>query len=63
MVERLKSIACKATYTERMEKNDSLIDDFFGGNIDDAFYGGCSEGEIYLAREVLEYLNIEYEVK
>lgn len=31
-------------------------DDYAGGNIDDAFYAGESDGEIYIAREVLKRL-------
>ena len=38
------------------DDEDFMIDDYAGGNIDDAYYGGCDDGEAFLAREVLEYL-------
>ncbi len=30
------------------------ICDFSGGNIDDAYYGGCRDGESLLARDLLK---------
>lgn len=36
--------------------------DFSGGNYDDAYYGGQTDGETSLAREVLEELGIEYKI-
>jgi hypothetical protein len=34
--------------------------DYCGGNYDDAYYGGCSDGEILLARQVLTSMKIEW---
>jgi hypothetical protein len=34
--------------------------DYCGGNYDDAWYGGVSDGETQLAREVLEELGVEW---
>lgn len=34
--------------------DDCIIDDFAGGNVDDAFEGGFQAGKIRLAREILE---------
>jgi hypothetical protein len=31
-----------------------------GGNINDAYYGGCNSGEVFLAREILVKMGVEY---
>ncbi len=31
-----------------------MVDDYAGGNIDDAYYGGVDDGQAVLARELLE---------
>ena len=38
------------------DDNDFMIDDYTGGNIDDAYYGGSNDGETLLARELLVLL-------
>jgi hypothetical protein len=38
-----------------------MVDDYAGGNIDDAFYGGQHDGEVTLAREILTELGIGWE--
>lgn len=35
------------------EDEDAMVDDFAGGNIDDAYAGGMDSGEILFARELL----------
>lgn len=30
--------------------------DQFGGNMDDAYWGGCQDGRVELARELLKYV-------
>lgn len=36
------------------DDEDFMIDDYAGGNIDDAYYGGSADGETLLARELLK---------
>lgn len=33
-----------------------IVDDYAGGNEDDAYYGGVRDGQIKIAREILEYV-------
>ena len=58
-IAKLKYIAEEETISDR---DDFVADDYAGGNIDDAFQSGCREGEIFLAREVLTHLKIEYTI-
>jgi len=40
------------------DNENAMIDDYAGGNIDDAYYRGNSDGEIELARQILaEYFS------
>lgn len=55
--EYLTGLAGKKSWQDLIEEDpdsESYIDDYAGGNIDDAFYGGIRQGEIDLARELLE---------
>lgn len=56
----LKELANKKAWTDDEDVN---IDDYAGGNIDDAYYGGERAGKINLAREILDALDINYEEK
>lgn len=38
------------------DSEDFNVDDYAGGNIDDAYCGGFRDGQINLARELLELL-------
>lgn len=60
MIERLKKLARSECYYDD-EDEDKFIDDYAGGNIDDAFGLGERAGEVMLAREVLEALDIEWD--
>ncbi len=42
------------------DNEDFMVDDYAGGNIDDAYYRGVDDGEISLARKVLGQLEISY---
>jgi len=53
IVEKLKGIADKKAWSD---DEDFMPDDYAGGNIDDAYYGGENDGRISLAREILELL-------
>jgi hypothetical protein len=56
-IKRLIKIAQRKTWTESDDFNTS---DMSGGNYDDAYYGGLKDGETFMAREVLEHLQIKY---
>lgn len=49
--EHLMDIAKKKAWSDDEE---FMVDDYAGGNIDDAYYGGASDGEVLLARQILE---------
>lgn len=58
----LIEVARKTTWYDNLEEGEYLvIDDYAGGNVDDAFYGGERAGEIQLARDTLAQLGIEWE--
>lgn len=61
-IEELKKKASRTTWLERVGDNRIfVVDDFSGGNQDDAYEGGIADGETYMAREVLADLGIEWE--
>lgn len=53
MKERLEKLAASECWSDDPE---FMVDDYAGGNIDDAFYGGEHSGEVNLAREILASL-------
>ena len=56
-IEELKKLSVRETITDMMAtEEDVVIDDFAGGNVDDAYYSGVSDGEAILARKVLKIL-------
>lgn len=61
-IESLKKLAKTTCWQDRFDDpdNDSIVYDWAGGNIDDAYQGGLEAGEILLAREVLSNLNIDW---
>lgn len=61
-IERLKRLAQRETWTENAEKDGELMNpsEYSGGNFDDAYYGGQSDGETEMAQEVLDHLGISY---
>jgi len=50
----------KTTAKQKMLSDDSDFDTSCGGNYDNAYYTGCADGEIYLARKILTDLNISW---
>lgn len=50
----------KSTAWGEDEDEDFCVDDYAGGNVDDAFEGGVRAGEIQLARDILEAFGISY---
>ena len=58
-IDSLKELAKWQTVNEQRDEDSSLSsDDFFGGNLDDAFSRGEYDGKAELARKILEELNI-----
>ena len=57
LIEKLKY---EAEQHDASQDEDFNVDDYAGGNLDDAFSFGTSIGRIGLAREILEALGIEY---
>ena len=58
-----KDLAEKRTWADGMEDGVTIIDDYAGGNMDDAYYGGYRAGETSLARSILEELGIEFTIE
>lgn len=44
----------------RCDKEDFMVDDYAGGNIDDAYSIGADDGEILMAREICDEIGLEY---
>jgi hypothetical protein len=59
-INKIKAIAEKQTADSREDFNP--MDDS-GGNFDDAYYMGTEDGEIYMARTVLDMLGIDYDIE
>lgn len=59
LIDKLKYIAHQDCVYDSFEDGD-MINDYAGGNIDDAFDLGTDAGRIELAREVLDALGIEW---
>ena len=61
LIAKLKQLAEQTCWGDD-DNEDSVIDDFAGGNVDDAFEGGERTGETFLAREILDEMEIPYEL-
>jgi len=57
VIEKLKRLAAEEA---RFDNEDFNAYDCSGGNFDDAYDAGCGDGQIELAREILDELKIEY---
>jgi len=55
LIEKLKTISLNQKAWS--DDPDFMVDDYAGGNIDDAYYGGVRDGEVLLARELLGIIN------
>ena len=61
LIERLKKLASSGCWSDDADDDGVLmVDDYAGGNIDDAFYGGQRDGAVTLAREILTALDIDW---
>lgn len=56
-LEALKKAACRATWTD---DQDTIIDDYAGGNIDDAYQGGVDDGETIAAQYLLTAIGVKW---
>jgi hypothetical protein len=59
IIEKLKLLAEKRCWSD---DENFMVDDYAGGNEDDAYYGGVDTGEIWLAREILNMMNVQYTI-
>ena len=59
MIQKLKNLAKSDCFYDD-ENEDKMVDDYAGGNIDDAFSYGETAGEVMLARQVLMALDIKW---
>jgi hypothetical protein len=57
MIARLKKLAAEETIFDS-EDEDVVIDDYAGGNVDDAYWRGTRDGETSLARDILVALGL-----
>ena len=57
MIEKLKKLAATEAACDDEDFNPY---DVSGGNFDDAYYAGSNDGEILLARSILEDLGVVY---
>lgn len=57
MIKQLIAIAKRSAVFDEHD----MVDDFAGGNIDDAYNIGSEDGETSLARQILTDMNIPYE--
>ena len=58
-IEQLKVMAASECFSDS-EGEDVIVDDYAGGNVDDAFSLGVTEGETLLARDILKSMGIEW---
>ena len=59
IVDRLKKFARKECYYDD-ENEDKCVNDYAGGNVDDAFEQGEHAGEVMLARDILHHMGISW---
>lgn len=52
--ETIEKLAAKSAW---FDDEEFMVDDYAGGNIDDAYQGGIKDGRVELARELLAILN------
>lgn len=55
----IKMIRKVASQEVCADEDDFMVDDYAGGNIDDAYSLGTDHGEVYFARQLLELIEAE----
>lgn len=58
LIDKIREIASQDISAD---EDDFMVDDYAGGNIDDAYSIGCDHGEVYLARQLLKLIDSESE--
>lgn len=59
IIQNLKRLAEQGCWDDQ-QGDDFVVDDYAGGNVDDAYQGGIRTGETILARDLLDKLGIPY---
>lgn len=61
----IKKLVDLASQRIASDNDDFMVDDYAGGNIDDAFSLGCDCGEVQFARDLLDefFPESEYEIE
>ena len=62
LIAKLKTFAESRVFCDD-DGEDVIVDDYAGGNIDDAFYLGERQGEVMLAREILDAIGVDYTIE
>lgn len=57
LIEKLKKLASSECF---FDDEDAIVDDYAGGNVDDAFDAGSHAGEVTLARYILNSMEISW---
>lgn len=63
--ERMIKLASERTWGDSLnsEDSDAVVDDYAGGNVDDAYYGGERAGATDIAREVCNEMGWPYTIE
>jgi hypothetical protein len=61
VIDNLIKLAKNETIFDGDDDGDVVIDDYAGGNVDDAYYLGERNGQTYLARDILAGLDIKWD--
>lgn len=59
LFERLTKLASRSVWDDGIDDGD-IVDDYAGGNVDDAYDGGRESGETLLARSILNELGVKF---
>lgn len=59
-LEQLRTLVAKTAAEQGWSDDgeDFMVDDYAGGNVDDAYSGGVRDGKIGFAREIAKLLNV-----
>lgn len=58
LIESLKKLAAEETLDDLIDKGEDVcVDDFAGGNVDDAYSTGYNDGQVALARDILKVIS------